>query len=296
MNLDAEEPVMPNPPLVISSPSENKGTTSPSLNHMQRKKTDEERQAELLADPRQAGVQRGKVLCKMCNKWIKLNSSNAFLATNWLRHASRCEKIDQYVQANSHMVSTEYASRSTTRNLEAALRKPIRRKPKPAKKIDLNGEKEEKSENEGKDETESHGASSTVFGTIELAELMNCFEPAISSIDFMVNPIERRSDHEGEGCSAWSAPSSRPQRAAAARSGLLNPKKPEVVSSRRSHRTEAERKAELEDDPRTDVVMPSKILCALCGRWIQTRRDVSYSNQNWQKHVAICELRELKYG
>ena len=53
---------------------------------------DEVRRAELLADPRQAAVEPGRVLCKMCNTWIKLNASGGYLPGNWRRHASRCQK------------------------------------------------------------------------------------------------------------------------------------------------------------------------------------------------------------
>ena len=53
---------------------------------------DIEREAALRADPRQAGVEPGRVLCGMCNSWIKLNLSNGFLPGNWIRHAARCEK------------------------------------------------------------------------------------------------------------------------------------------------------------------------------------------------------------
>ena len=53
---------------------------------------DSEREAMLRADPRQAGVEPGRVLCGMCDQWIKLNLSNGFLPGNWIRHADRCEK------------------------------------------------------------------------------------------------------------------------------------------------------------------------------------------------------------
>lgn len=57
-----------------------------------RKKSDVEREAFLRADPRQSGVERGRVLCSMCQSWVRLNTSSGFLPGNWLRHAERCQK------------------------------------------------------------------------------------------------------------------------------------------------------------------------------------------------------------
>ncbi|TDL24569.1 hypothetical protein BD410DRAFT_94573 [Rickenella mellea] len=54
------------------------------------RKSDAQREAELRADPRQKGVERGRVLCGSCDNWIKLNYQHSFLPGNWLRHAERC--------------------------------------------------------------------------------------------------------------------------------------------------------------------------------------------------------------
>ena len=62
-----------------------------------RRKTDAEREAFLRADPRQDGVERGKVFCKMCQSWVRLNTASGFLPGNWLRHAERCQKRNGYV-------------------------------------------------------------------------------------------------------------------------------------------------------------------------------------------------------
>ena len=70
----------------------------------------------------------------------------------------------------------------------------------------------------------------------------------------------------------------------------IEPKVSEVTG-KRMHRTEESRKEDLERDPRTKIVHPEKILCAMCDRWIQMRKDVSYSPQNWLKHAGICEAR-----
>lgn len=59
--------------------------------------TDEERKAQLLTDPRLGGIEPGRVFCKMCNTWIRLNMTTGYLRGNWLRHAQRCRGSEKYV-------------------------------------------------------------------------------------------------------------------------------------------------------------------------------------------------------
>ena len=66
-----------------------------TISSSNRKISTEDREAELRADPRTAGVEPGRVLCKICNSWIKLNTATGFLPGNWLRHAARCQRKNQ---------------------------------------------------------------------------------------------------------------------------------------------------------------------------------------------------------
>lgn len=59
---------------------------------MSSSETDSRREAELRADPRAAAVERGRVLCRLCSSWIRLQQVHTFLPGNWLRHINRCEK------------------------------------------------------------------------------------------------------------------------------------------------------------------------------------------------------------
>lgn len=63
----------------------------------QRKVSDEEREARLRADPRLGGVEPGRVFCKMCDSWIRLNMATGYLPGNWIRHAQRCKGRMKYV-------------------------------------------------------------------------------------------------------------------------------------------------------------------------------------------------------
>lgn len=146
---------------------------------------------------------------------------------------------------------------------------------------------------------ETDGAVGGHFGYIELGRLIGKFEPTISSTDYG-NPSEARRQSAvaptatKQPPSTWNVPT---LRARPGNSRLNSPAPtPSLHESRmhdgkRMHRTEEARKQELESDPRTKVVHPEKILCRMCDRWIQMRRDVSYSPQNWLKHAGICEQR-----
>lgn len=130
-----------------------------------------------------------------------------------------------------------------------------------------------------------------LFGSIELGDLVDSFEPTISSTDYGKPPQVKEPPIVVKKSAAWSAPTLR------ARTNTPTPQsyvysEPKVSETgKRMHRSEEFRKEELENDPRTKIVHPDKIFCAMCERWIQMRRDVAYSPQNWLKHAGICEVR-----
>ena len=155
-----------------------------------------------------------------------------------------------------------------------------------------------------------------VFGFVELESLVNAFEPTVSST------------HYGK---PWKAPSvetsrkptpipyslptlrARPSTPSIPSKLRMTTKAPpapiavrapspvstpvpaqaskENITGKRMHRSEQSRKEELESDPRTKTVLTDRILCGMCEKWIQMRRDVAYSPQNWLKHAGICEVR-----
>ena len=149
---------------------------------------------------------------------------------------------------------------------------------------------------------EAEGLDMSIFGFIELGKIISAFEPSISSTEYA-----RTVKKAAEPAPAKPVPSSysmptlraRANNSPAASSRVNSPAPvsrnqsvvPNGDTSRRMHRSEAQRKSDLENDPRTKVVLTDKILCALCDRWIQMRKDVAYSPQNWLKHAGICEKR-----
>ncbi|KAI0272491.1 hypothetical protein BC834DRAFT_921926 [Gloeopeniophorella convolvens] len=53
-------------------------------------------------------------------------------------------------------------------------------------------------------------------------------------------------------------------------------------------KTEAERQAYLEADPRADEVRPYEVLCKTCQKWVQLGNKHRYSLSNWKAHQKAC--------
>lgn len=141
---------------------------------------------------------------------------------------------------------------------------------------------------------DQESAESGVFGFIELGSLISAFEPTVSSTNYgkpwkgpVVGPSRKSTP------TLYSLPTLR----ARPTTPIVTPHPPvdttpkESNSNKRLHRPEQIRKEDLEKDTRTKVVLADRILCRMCDKWIQMRRDVSYSPQNWLKHANICEVR-----
>lgn len=151
-----------------------------------------------------------------------------------------------------------------------------------------------------------------VFGSVELVDLLDGYEPSFSSMSITVktpassekpdasrpvvdvdvpmlpSPTAESADHPAPG----SAPPSAPPLSATP-SNSTTPSAAHLVAahilSRRSHKTTEDRKKVLMTDPLALAIEPNRVLCKLCERWIQMRKDVTYSPQNWYKHVNICK-------
>ncbi|KAJ8694472.1 hypothetical protein PTI98_007137 [Pleurotus ostreatus] len=78
------------------------GFPPPAPPPSQPKKNVDERKATLEADPRAAEVRAETVLCKKCNKWIKLTKGRQYVLTHWNEHQSRCDMQPSEVTAAEH--------------------------------------------------------------------------------------------------------------------------------------------------------------------------------------------------
>ena len=132
------------------------------------------------------------------------------------------------------------------------------------------------------------------YGYIELGDIVNSFEPTHTSLEYgpkldavsTPTPVAHRMGATSASTSLRDTSSG-----SALLRFALEANHSATQGSKRPHRGMEYRKQELEMDPRTKVVEPDRILCAMCDRWIATRRDVDYSGQNWAKHAGICEVK-----
>lgn len=135
-----------------------------------------------------------------------------------------------------------------------------------------------------------------LYGSIELCDVVNSFEPAYTSLEYGVklDSLPSTPVTVSRNLGATSKPTT-PVRDTTSVSALyrlaLETNLTASQGPKRPHRGTEFRKQELESDPRAKVVEPDRVLCNMCDKWIATRRDVDYSGQNWAKHAGICEVR-----
>ena len=54
------------------------------------------------------------------------------------------------------------------------------------------------------------------------------------------------------------------------------------------YKTEAERQAYLEEDPRSEEVRPYEVLCKTCKKWVQLGNKTRYLLGHWKEHQKRC--------
>jgi hypothetical protein len=54
------------------------------------------------------------------------------------------------------------------------------------------------------------------------------------------------------------------------------------------YKSEAERQAYLEEDPRSEEVRPYEVLCKTCKKWVQLGNKTRYSLGHWKAHQKRC--------
>ena len=54
------------------------------------------------------------------------------------------------------------------------------------------------------------------------------------------------------------------------------------------NKSEAERQAYLEGDPRSEEVRPYEVLCKTCKKWVQLGNKTRYSLSHWKEHQKRC--------
>lgn len=86
---DEEEPALASP-IPSVAPSSTGNEPSSSVSSRSTRKSEAERLATLQADPRAQEIKPHEVLCRSCQKWIKLSVTQAYALSNWQSHQQRC--------------------------------------------------------------------------------------------------------------------------------------------------------------------------------------------------------------
>jgi len=86
---DEEEPALASPVPSVA-PSTTGHEPSSSVSSRSTRKSEAERLATLQADPRAQEIKPHEVLCRSCQKWIKLSVTQAYALNNWQSHQQRC--------------------------------------------------------------------------------------------------------------------------------------------------------------------------------------------------------------
>ena len=63
---------------------------------------------------------------------------------------------------------------------------------------------------------------------------------------------------------------------------------PPVPKAKLRRFTEAERKAILDNDPRSGEVRPQEVFCVPCNKFIRLSSKTSYALYNWEAHSSKC--------
>jgi hypothetical protein len=103
-------------------------TIAPSIaqSEMTVRRTEPERKAILDSDPRAETIKVDEVLCRKCQKWIRLSTKQKFALTNWNRHQRKCSDVVPSsrvatAERKLRIVNDSQAKSFGTRNVECAL-------------------------------------------------------------------------------------------------------------------------------------------------------------------------------
>ncbi|KAF8159491.1 hypothetical protein B0H34DRAFT_405990 [Crassisporium funariophilum] len=88
----AGSPVLESPGPQATAPAA-PASPSPSTPYVARRQTEAERRAYLESDKQAEIVEKDRVSCRKCQKWITLSDKQAYTTGNWVKHKIRCSDI-----------------------------------------------------------------------------------------------------------------------------------------------------------------------------------------------------------
>ncbi|KAI0311478.1 hypothetical protein OF83DRAFT_1150752 [Amylostereum chailletii] len=116
----------------------------------------------------------------------------------------------------------------------------------------------------------------------------NDWVPLNPSLTYTMRPwtLHRKTCRRGSNTKPLST--STPSKAADQEDEPVSDDDASVISNKTIRRTEAERQAYLESDPRAEEVRPQEVLCKTCHEWVKLGSRRRYALQRWKVHQQRC--------
>ncbi|EIN12701.1 hypothetical protein PUNSTDRAFT_141327 [Punctularia strigosozonata HHB-11173 SS5] len=253
------------------------------------KRSEQERIQEFHDDPLVAQVEPYRVLCKKCNKWIRLRSNSTYCSIPWDAHRSSC-------------VNKENKKRSRREGRREGVN------PSPFTSTPLTKPDNREEEDELPDESRSDRSGG---GDVDTADdegmpnrshrLPNAVPPPLTCASASIGAGDSRQGDAQSGLQGNDSSRTSPDDSSSGtRSPSLHSRSArgssldavtaaqEGDTGRARRRSLDERAADLRGDPHLREVEAHRVLCAICDRWIQLRQDAAYCTLPWTQHREKC--------
>ncbi|KAG5351096.1 hypothetical protein C0989_008004 [Termitomyces sp. Mn162] len=262
--------VPPSPMLSTLSPS-----AHPPAKRRRAKRTEEERKAYLGSDPYVERFEAYRVLCKSCDKWIRLRPNSTYCSIPWDAHRKSCLAKKMHVPPITTVIYL-LTLRSNSKNVYAL---------------------EERNALFSKDPDVRKFDAERV-----LCNLCDNWLPL--NPDNHLVAVQAWLQHRAACQHARPPPSASPKpEPTPPPSQPPNPPSPpfhdlnpaNYAPAHESRRRNAEqRAATLRADSLIAQVEPNRVFCSLCQKWVQLRQDSSYCAYPWLQHRGKCLARHQR--
>ncbi|KAF8913571.1 hypothetical protein CPB85DRAFT_1299452 [Mucidula mucida] len=259
---EAHRSVCPPPPSLASAPP---------TKRRRAKRTEEERITYLNTDPYVAQFEAYRVLCKNCDKWIRLRPNSTYCSIPWDAHRKSCltKKItnkNTYAleQRNKSLEKDPDARKFDAERVLCAVCDTWIQVPVPDERQVWQAHKAACRANAG-------SSSSSSVSVIAVGHLRH--SRPVASVS--QGPPQSLSSHHSHNHVESGGP-------------------PPHFNNESRRRNAEQRAATLRADSLILHVEPNRVFCSLCQKWVQLRQDSSYCAYPWLQHRTKCLLRSQK--
>ncbi|KAF9038870.1 hypothetical protein BDZ89DRAFT_404472 [Hymenopellis radicata] len=273
---EAHRSVCPPPPSLASAPP---------TKRRRAKRTEEERITYLNTDPYVAQFEAYRVLCKSCDKWIRLRPNSTYCSIPWDAHRKSClaKKIankNTYAlqQRNKSLEKDPDARKFDAERVLCAVCDTWIQVPVPDERQVWQAHKTACRANAG-------SSSSSSVSVIAVAQSQSPSSAAGAHAQEHSHPVVSPSHAPPPHVQSLSAHHAHKH----ADSGV-----PQSHFNESRHRNAEQRAATLRADSLILHVEPNRVFCSLCQKWVQLRQDSSYCAYPWLQHRTKCLERSQK--